>query len=110
MPATSWTRTMAAPRRAASTASQTEAGSRRRGSAIAGQPADEALARGADQHRIAGIGQAAGAGDQGDVLLDALAEAEARIEGDAVAGDACRLAGFGALQQEARERPRRRRR
>ena len=34
MPATSWTRTNAAPRRAASTASHTEAGSRSRGSAM----------------------------------------------------------------------------
>ena len=67
----------------------------------AGQPADEALARRADQDRIAGIGQAAGAGDQGDVLLDALAEADAGIEGDALAGDRRRLAGLGALQQEA---------
>src|SRR6266851_3709683 len=67
----------------------------------AGQPADEALARRADHDWIAGIGQARRIGDQGHILLDALAEAEARIEGDTVAGDPRCLAGFGTLHQEA---------
>ena len=53
----------------------------------AGQPAYEALARRTDQHGIAALGQPAGAGDQVDVLLHALAEAQAGIQGDALAVD-----------------------
>src|SRR4029077_9023474 len=66
----------------------------------AGQPADEALARGADEDRIARSGETAGALDQGEVLLDALAEADARIDGDPVARHPRRLAGPGTLEQE----------
>src|SRR6185437_3435082 len=65
-----------------------------------GQAADEALARGADQHRITGRREPARAFDQRQVLLGRLAEADAGIDGDVVVGDAGDLGGLPALEQE----------
>src|SRR5579885_572215 len=66
----------------------------------AGQLADEALARAADQDGIARFGEASGSGNQLELLRHALAEADAGIERDALLFDAGCLASHSALEQE----------
>src|SRR6516162_6851118 len=66
----------------------------------AGQLADEALARAADQHGVTRRGEATGSRDQLELMRDALAEADAGIDGDAIALDSARLAQPGTLHQE----------
>ena len=83
--ATSCTRMIAAPFRPPADARRAN----RRGapSVAMATPNDEALARGADEHRQAEVSNVE-PGDAGDTLLRRLAEADAGIEHDAMAGNA----------------------
>src|SRR5215212_5500037 len=64
------------------------------------QLTNEALARGADQNRIAGGGKPSRAFDQGQVLRHGLAESDPRIDRDPVMGHARCFGGLRTLEQK----------
>ena len=70
------------------------------GRAAAGDPAQEALARGADDDRPAELDDLVQAGEQLEVVVDGLAEADAGIEPDSLARDAVRDRMLEALGEK----------
>ena len=64
-------------------------------------PADEALARDAQKHGAAKRGQVVDGIEQGQVVLDVFAEADARVEDDRLGFDAGSQGGGHALGQES---------
>src|SRR5919108_204402 len=82
-------------------------GDRRRDAVVrvlaAGEAAEEGLARGADEHRETDRDDLVQAAQQCEVVLDGLAEADARVEHDPLLGDALREGEGGALLEERLE-------
>ena len=97
---TSCARMMRAPFQAATTAAA-RLPARRSPPSRPVSDADHPLAREAGEHRLAVRRQCRQARQQRQVVLEGLAEAEARIDGDARARDARGLAGGDAASQEA---------
>lgn len=70
------------------------------GAGLAGEPADETLAAGADEEAIAKGGESVEVFEEREVVLHGLAEADAGVEDDAVGGQAGGLGLLGAGGEE----------